>query len=556
MSTVVGAPQLRPAGTRTSAGTLTGTWSLVRFVLRRDRVRLAVWTTSVVSFYAYFTAALDTAFADPAARQGRAAVMETPAGIVMGGPGYGIDDYTTGVAVANEGTTWVVLALAIMSILHVVRHTRAEEESGRSELVRAAAVGRHAPATAAFLTVVLVQAVVAVLGALAMIGVGADMAPVDSFGMTVGAGLSALVFGAVAVVCCQLMEHGRAATGASLAVFGIAFVVRAVGDLRALGGSALSWCSPIAWAQQMRSFVDLRWWPVLLSAAATVLLLRLGAVLASRRDFGGGMVPTRAGRAAARPSLRSPFALAWRQQRAPLLWACLGLGLMWYATGTLMPEIGTMIGDVVADNPAAQRVFGDDPSVLAVTFLGVMLLFAALCCAAYAVVAGGRPRSEESEGRAEVTLALPVSRSRWLGAQLGVATLGTVVVLVVSLYAMWLGAVGVGWDDQTFGQYTEALVTYLPALLVYVGLVGALFAWTPRLTGLAWVLVAYAFVVGMFGDLFALPRWASRISPFAWVPAPFVDEAPAVDVAGLWAIATVLGALAFLGFRRRDLLTT
>ena len=52
---------------------------------------------------------------------------------------------------ANEGITWVVLALAI-TILHVVRHTRAEEESGRSELLRAAIVGRHGSAMAALIT--------------------------------------------------------------------------------------------------------------------------------------------------------------------------------------------------------------------------------------------------------------------------------------------------------------------------------------------------------------------------------------------------------------------
>jgi len=554
MSAVTAAPAQVPAAAR-GGGTLTGTGSLMRFVLRRDRVRLAVWAGSVVLFYAYFTFALDTVFADPAAQQGRAAVMETPAGIVMGGPGYGIDDYTTGVAIANEGITWMVMALAIMSILHVVRHTRAEEESSRSELVRAAVVGRHAPATAAFATLVLAQAVIALLGALVMVGVGEDMGLVDSLGVTVGSGLSALVFGAVAVVFCQLMEHGRGATGASLAVFGLAFVVRAAGDMRELGGSTLSWFSPLAWAQQMRSFVDLRWWPALLSVAAIGLLLWLGAVLASRRDFGGGMIASRGGRADARPMLRGPVALAWLQQRGPLVWSCLGLGLMWYATGTLMPEIGTMIGDLVTENPAAGQIFGDDPSVLGVTFLGVMLLFAALCCAGYAVVVGARPKGEESEGRVELALSTPVSRSRWLGSNLAVAVAGTVVLLAVSVYGMWLGAVSVGWDDQAFGAYSQALVTYLPAVLIFSALTAALFAWAPRATGIAWALVAYTFVVGMFGDVFDLPQWAFRLSPFDWVPAPFTADVDWAHVGGLCAVALVLFVLAFVGFRRRDIAT-
>ena len=432
--------------------TLTGTASQVRFILRRDRLRLSVWTASMVLFYAYFTFALDTVFADEAARQGRAAVMRTPAGIVMGGPGYGLDDYNTGVAMANEGITWVVLALAILSILHVVRHTRAEEESGRSELVRAAVVGRHAPVVAAVITLVIVNAVIALLSGLAMTGVSeGELDLTNALAMTLGSGLSALVFGGVAVVICQVTEHGRAATGTSLAVFGVAFVVRAAGDMQQQGGNALSWFSPIAWAQQMRAFVDLRWWTAALSLVTIAVLLWLGAILASRRDFGGGMIASRGGRADARASLRGPFALAWRQQRAALLWSCLGLGLMWYASGTLMPEISTMIKDVTESNPAAQQLFGADPTALSLNFLGIMILYGALCCAAYAMVMGARPKAEESSGRVELALSLPVSRTHWLGAQLLVAGLGTLVILAASVYAMWAGAISVGWEDQSFG---------------------------------------------------------------------------------------------------------
>lgn len=507
----------------------------------------------MVLFYAYFTAALDTVFSDEAARQGRAAVMQTPAGIVMGGPGYGLSNYTTGVAMANEGITWVVLALAIFAILHVVRHTRAEEETGRAELVRAAVVGRHAPAVATVLTLVVVNAVIAVLSAGAMTGVsGGELDLTNAMAMTVGSGLSALVFGAVALVLCQLTGSARAATGASLVVFALAFVVRAVGDLQQPGGSALSWGSPIAWAQQTRAFVDLRWEPLILPIVAVGALLWLGAVLASRRDFGGGMIASRGGRADARSSLRGPVSLAWLQQRMALLWCCVGLGLMWFASGTLMPEIDTMIGSVTEANPVAQQVFGADPSALSTTFLGMMILYAALCCAAYAITMTARAKTEESAGRTELALAHPVSRTRWLGAQLLVAGTGTLVLLAVSLSALWAGTVSVGWDTQAFGDYTTVILTYAPALAVYVGLTAALFAWFPRAVGLGWALLAYTFLIGMFGGMFDLPEWAHRLSPFTWVPTPFVENAQTAEMVGLWSIAAGLLAAAIAGFRRRD----
>jgi ABC-2 type transport system permease protein len=228
---------------------------------------------------------------------------------------------------------------------------------------------------------------------------------------------------------------------------------------------------------------------------------------------------------------------------------------MWYASGTLMPEIATMIADVVESNPVAQQVFGADPTALSLSFLSIMILYAALCCAAYAIVMAVRPKAEESSGRVELALALPVSRTRWLGAQLLVAGLGTLVLLAVSVYAMWAGAVSVGWEDQSFGDYTEVVLTHVPALTVYLGLTAALYAWVPRATALSWALIAYTFLIGMFGELFDLPQWTNRISPFYWVPTPFVETVEVGAMIGLAAVTVALFAAAFVGFRRRDVVT-
>ncbi|GGH41887.1 exporter of polyketide antibiotics [Microbacterium album] len=522
--------------------------------MRRDRIRLTVWTLSIAAFTLYFAFALTTIF-DEAALRARAAVMETPSGIVMGGPGYGLDDYTPAVAMANEGITWIVLALAIMSILHVVRHTRLEEETGRSELVLASAVGRRAPGVAAMLTLgahLLVTAAVAT-GAMLL---GAPDAPLaDTAAMMLGCALSAFVFGAVALVTSQITSHARTAIGLALAVFGLAFVVRAAGDLQERGGSALSWLSPIAWAQQLRAFVDVRWWPLLLSLAAVVALLVVAALLSGRRDIGAGLVATRPGRRDARTTLRSPMALAWLQQRGALLWSTLGLGLLWFASGTMMSTLDDMVSDLVETNPIIGQLFGTDPSEFTTSFLGVMMLYISLCAAAYAIVAGQRPKGEETAGRLELPLAAPVSRARWLGGQLTVAGLGTLVLLAASVYGLWAGAALVGVDDPGLGDYTAVFVSYTPAVLVFLGLTAALYGWAPRATGLAWLLLAFVFIAGMFGALFELPEWVLGISPFHWVPESFGDGVDGAGLAGLTAVAAALFLVGIVGFRRRDALS-
>lgn len=540
------------AGPRSAAGhaTLAGIGVMARHILRRDRIRMTVWPVSITLFLVYFMFALTTVF-DAAALQGRASVMRTPTGIIMGGPGFGLDHYTGPDAVANEGTVYLVLALSLMSIFHVVRHTRADEESGLAELVRASAVGRQASAVATMVTLAGHLLLVGLVSGLVMSAVS-DQAPVvDSMAMTLGACAVGLVFGAVALVASQISAHGRTAIGISLGLFGAAFVVQAAGNVRQLGGSWLSWLSPIAWAQQSRAFVDLRWWPMLLSVVATVVALVLAAQLSARRDFGAGLVAPRPGRPDATAGLRSPVALAWLQQRGALVWSTAGLALMWFGTGTLMSTIDGMVDDLVHDNPAFADLFGSDPSMFTSAFVGTMTLFLALCAAAYALAMAQRARGEETSGRLEAVLATPVSRMRWLGAQVTVTVGGTTLLFAVSMIALWLGASTVGVTDPGFGDYLGELLAYLPAVLIFEGLAVALYGWSPRAMGASWILLAFVFIVGMFGPLLNLPTWVQAASPFYWVP-DVVGSLAWRDVVVLAAVAVVLTALGGLGMRTRD----
>ena len=90
---------------------------------------------------------------------------------------------------------------------------------------------------------------------------GYGFAVLDSAALSLGITGAATVFGALAAVTAQLWRQARTATGAAMGALALAVLVRGIGDVIDPSGSALSWFSPIAWAQQMRSFVDVRWWP-------------------------------------------------------------------------------------------------------------------------------------------------------------------------------------------------------------------------------------------------------------------------------------------------------
>src|SRR5215213_588645 len=243
----------------------------------------------------YAPNAVKLAYPEEPQRQARVNLLKTPAGMIMGGPMFGVRETDLGVMMANELMLTLIVAASILSILTVIRHTRAEEESGAAELVLSSVVGRYARTYAALIVVGGVNAILAVTMTLAMASTG--FAVVDTAAMCLGVTGVAMVFGAVAAVTAQLCRQARAATGAAMGALAVAALIRGLGDVINNSGSALSWLSPIAWAQQMRAFVDVQWWPLALLVVLAVGLIALAAALDSSRQYDDGVLPSCGGQA-------------------------------------------------------------------------------------------------------------------------------------------------------------------------------------------------------------------------------------------------------------------
>ena len=530
-----------------TGGDLTGTGRLVRLALRRDRVRIVAWALGVAGLVGYFGVAIPVVYPDAAARQTRADIMRDPAGALMTGPGYGLEDYTFGAMLANEMLGMIGIAVALMSIFAVVRHTRAEEETGRAELVRASVAGRRAPLTAALVDVAVANLAVAagLVGAL----VGGGLAAADSVAFAAAVAAVGLVFGAVAAVTAQLAEHARAASGAAGAVLGLAYVLRGVGDAQQLGGSTLSWLSPIGWVQQMRIYVDLRWWPLLLCVALAAALTVAAYALLDRRDVGAGLFPSRRGRPTARAGLLSPVGLGLRTERASIAGWAVGLAVFGLLTGSLADAIAASI----EEQPQLAQVFGalgDDPLLL---MMSAFLRFFAMAVAVYAVVSVNHLRREEEDGRVGAVLATAVSRVRLLLSAVAVTAVGSTVLLLVSGLSLGLGAAGAVGDPALAVDFTAASLAYLPLVLCFAGLAALVQGLGRGGTPAVWALLVASILVGLYGPLFDLPAAVLDAAPFGLVPdvpGAALDVAP---LAAMTALAVALTAAASAAFRRRDL---
>lgn len=531
----------------------TGTGALLRLNLRLDRVRILIWTLAMGWGVYGSVIALDEAFPTPEAVRARGALMENPATLLMTGPAFGTDDYTFGAMVANELSLYVFLPAGIMGILLTVRHTRAEEESGRLELLRARPIGRFAPAAAAACTVGLASVLVGAATAVGLLAIGhedLDVASCLAFG--VGTTLTGLVFASVATVAAQLTEHARTATGMAMGSLALAYLVRGVGDVIEPTGSWLSWFSPFAWAQQTRMFVDLRWWPLVVSLAVSLGAFAVAAVLAHRRDLGAGLRAAPRGPATAAGSLRSPAGLAARLLRgSSIAWA---IGVLFFAVA--MGSLVDSIDDLLGENLALAEWIAFEGTDLTPEFAGYVLSFIMIAPLILGISGVLTFKEEESSGRSEQFVIAGHSRA---GHLLGWS--GTVVALLVALTL--LGGVGVGlgvWAGTGEGHWvaemTGAALVHLPALMLMVALAMALFGLLPRLTVIAWIAVVWIALALFLGELLGLPDWAMDLSPFTHVPAlpsAEMDWPPLLVMIG---IAVALAAAGTLGYRRRDLQTS
>jgi polyether ionophore transport system permease protein len=520
--------------------TLTGAGTLLRLALRRDRVRLSVWMAILTLMMAYAPNAIKLAYPEEPQRLARVNILKTPAGMMLGGPMFGGNETDLGAMMANELMLTLIIAASIMSILTVIRHTRTEEESGAAELVLSSVVGRYARTFAALVLVGGVNALLAVTMTLAMSATGFRL--VDTAAMCLGVTGVSMLFGTVAAVTAQLWRQARTASGAAMGVLAVAVLVRGVGDVIDNSGSALSWFSPIAWAQQMRPFVDLRWWPFAMLVALTILLMLTAFVLEVRRQYDDGNLPSSGDRPNAH-EITSVFGLHLTLQRGQTI----GWGVGLFVGGLAFGSMTNSLLDAAKDNELIQRMIATQGTDSVYT---TMTQFLAAAATAYVVGAVLRVYSDEQNGLGEAVLAGAVSRWRWLLTAVASALVGSTVLMVLAGLGNGLGAGLTLGEPATIVRLTLAGLVYVPAMAVLAAV--AALAVAVKRAWIGWLAVTFVVTSLYLGALLRLPKWLLDLSPVGRTTAPM--HYPVVALFVMVLAATALTGLAGWIYRTRDAL--
>ncbi|MDM7854571.1 ABC transporter permease [Cellulomonas alba] len=533
---------------RRPADPFAGIGAALRLVVRRNRVRLVTWLYVVVGLFAYVAVYYRSIFDTQQSLDDFARVSDTPA--IKALTGLEAAPNTMGGAVWTK--IWMTCALCLMLgvAFLVTRSGRADEELGRTELLRAHMLGIHAYSTAAWLVNAALCLACGVGVAVASILLELDP---DGAGVTGSlvlgasiAGVGAVALG-VAAVANQVATTSRGANMIGAAVIGAFYVLRMLGDL---GDGRLTWVSPIGWGQEMQPWGANRWWVLALLLGLTVVLHLVALRLEVRRDLGAGLVADRPGPARAPERWTRPLGLSLRLQRGPIIGWSVAVLLSAVLFGSVVDAMTDLLDD--ASSTMTDVIGGTGVDDLVALLVEII----ALVVSVFAVQTALALRTDEAAGMAELQLAGAVPRARWALDRLVIPAVGSAALLVVSGALLgWSYGASTGSAGQV-GSLALAALAYWPAVMVVVGVAVVLFGWAPRVAVAAtWAVVGAMWVVVVVGPALRLPDWLLDALPFAATPAQPAEPFSWTPVVVLAAVAAVLVWLGVDRFRRRDVVT-
>jgi len=426
-----------------------------------------------------------------------------------------------------EQYKWLSGAIVLMMIwaaLAGVGVGRGDENRGLTEQWIAAGVSRTRlllARSAAFGLVLLIGCVASTLGIVAIApGVHQDPNFLGEMGKSLSMAAGLFAGYALALLISQLPAERQTATAFGVGALVLLLVVNGIADTV----DSVSWIgvvSPFHWMELTSSAApggtfDLG--ATLLLAVAAALFIAVSALVFARRDIGSGLFTwgRHAGAAVRVASrnvmLRWPFTEGlWEQRVGLAVWVVSTLLL-----GSVMVSVTRSVTDALLADPALAAVFksASTGSVYA-GILGLMWFgFALLLLAGYAVVQVSRWSTQDNEGRIEMLLSAPVSRTRVIvdrALEFAVASLLIVVGGYVGVAAK-APASGLNLDA---GHLFTASALLWPFALAFGGLGVALASRWPRIA--VPFLATFAVVEYFLGDLaplFKAPAWVANLSVF------------------------------------------
>ncbi len=443
----------------------------------------------------------------------------------------------------------------LWSILALSGTLAGEAARGSLDFVAASPFGKRRIALeklAAHLTVLwLAMAFMAVLLTVASNAFGdpslGDPIPlVGSIGFALWVGFTAMCFGGLALALAPML--GRAG---SAGVAGVAMVVLWMASGLDVGGPLVT-ISPFHWTANHIPLVGIYDWPGLaLVGVVAVVFLAVGVELFMRRDLGvtsGLSLPHMPG---AVLGVRGPVSRAFGDQLPRALAWGIGMGLMGGLLASLVGPFSRQVSGEANLIATFSKVF---PSFDFTTAGGWLQLYVSLFYIAAGFAATtfvSKWASDETDGRLEEILSVPMSRARWAIAGGVAAIISVLVMTVIVAVAISAGAAAGG---STAG---DALLGSASLGVYAIAIVGVGFAvggvWRTSLAAeIAALFVIATYLIDLLAPPLKLPDWFHQLALTAHFGQPMIGDWDPFGVVACVVIAVGGILLGAWGMSRRD----
>lgn len=363
---------------------------------------------------------------------------------------------------------------------------------------------------------------------------------------------------ALALLISQLPPERQTATALGVGALVLLLVVNGIADTI----DSLSWIgviSPFHWMEQTSTAAPGGTFDVpatlgLAVVAAALLVIAFPAF--NRRDIGSGLVGWRlrthhvARTASRNPLLRWPFTEGlWEQRVGLLIWAASTFFL-----AAVMVSVTKSVTEALLAAPSIAALFQRImPGSLYTSMLGLIYFsFALLVLAGYAVVQVSRWSAQDQDGRVELLLSSPVSRSAVIVNRALEFALASLLIVLGGYLGVLTKLPTAGFSVDT-GHLLIASALMWPFTLAFGGLGIAVASRWPRIA--VAFLAAFAVVQYFLGDLaplFKLPGWVANLSFFHLYGNPLADGGSWTPV--FWMMLVFLAGFgaALVLMQRRD----
>lgn len=517
--------------------------------LKRDWKKIIIWVLGL----GLFASAFVPPFEEIAKGDGLLGIYETlqnPAMIAMIGPtpAKTASEYTLGAMYSHMMLVYSGLFAMIISILHVIGHTRKEEDLGLIELVRSFQIGRQANSLAVIAETVFINILLAILIVGVMVSFGAHtISAKGSFIYGASVGVAGVIGAVIALVMAQIMPVSSAATGSSLGIIGLLYIIRGGTDISNI---KLSMINPLGWTYLTYPFTENNLSPIILALIFSIIMIIISFILEGSRDMGAGYLPEREGRANARKSLLSVRGLFFRLNRGVIISWLMAFLILGAAYGSIYGDMQSF----VESNQLMKQMFSYSGISIEESFTATLMIVLVGLVTILPIAIVNKLFSEERNLHLSQIYGTRIKRSQLYWTSIVLALVSSIVGIL--LITLGLGGTAVSvMESGSMDIIDFIFIGYnlLPSALFFTGLAALALGWAPELGKIVYIYLSYSFLLSYFAGVLNFPEWFLKTVPQSWLSKMPVEDFNISAFIVMTMVSILLMIIGYWGYSKRDM---